>query len=75
MSGYLQAAVTVGALALMYLLCIRPMLRKNGSASCHAPTSQNPELDEQIRQLREEVTVLRHEADLRRSPSRPGGEE
>ncbi|MGW3353204.1 hypothetical protein ACWDA3_58785 [Nonomuraea rubra] len=75
MTGYLQAAITVAALALMYLVCIRPMMRKDGSGSCHAPTGRRPEIDEQIRQLREEVTVLRHEAELRRSASRPGGEQ
>lgn len=67
MTGYLQAAVTVSALLLMYFVCIRPMLRKDGSGSCHAPTRRRPELDDHIRQLREEVTMLRHQADLQRA--------
>ncbi|MFG1710973.1 hypothetical protein ACFLIM_48220 [Nonomuraea sp. M3C6] len=71
MTAYLQAAATVAALALMYVVCIRPMMRKGGS--CHTTAGRPAGLDEQIRGLRKELTLLRHEADLRRSASRPDG--
>lgn len=68
MTAYLPLAATIVAVALMYVVCIRPMRRKDGS--CHTPVSRAPGLDEQIRQLREELTLLRHEADLRNPASR-----
>jgi hypothetical protein len=53
MTGYLQAGVAVAALVLMYLICIRPMTR-----SRHAAAQDDAALDDQIRELREELTQL-----------------
>lgn len=69
MTAWLQAAATVAALVLMYLVCIRPMMRSGGS--CHRQASRDPGLDEQISRLREEVAQLRHEVGLDGTIGRP----
>ncbi|MFD3928303.1 hypothetical protein [Streptomyces sp. NPDC058614] len=56
---------TAAAAALTYVFCIRPMRRGD---SCHmsAPMSSgtSAETDAEIQRLREQVQLLRHEADL-----------
>lgn len=67
MTAYLQAGVTILALALMYFVCVRPMMRKNGA--CHISDDRGAGLDEELQRLREEVTSLR------RSQGDPGNRE
>ncbi|MFF7642958.1 hypothetical protein [Streptomyces canus] len=66
MTGYvLPLLFTAAAAALTYVFCIRPMRR---GESCHMsaqpPSATSAETDAEIKRLREEVQLLRHEADL-----------
>ncbi|MFF5990685.1 MULTISPECIES: hypothetical protein [Prauserella] len=53
---WLTAIVLVVAMTFAYMFCIRPTLR--GQGHCATPR-EDPELDRQIAELREEVRVLR----------------
>ncbi|WP_327432917.1 hypothetical protein [Streptomyces sp. NBC_01236] len=73
MTAYvLPLLATAAAAALTYVFCVRPMRRGN---SCHmsapAASDTSTETDAEIRRLREEVQLLRHEADLIRRPTVP----
>ncbi|WP_192583702.1 hypothetical protein [Streptomyces albicerus] len=66
MTAYvLPLLLTVAAAALTYVFCIRPM-RRGGSChmSAQPPPATSAETDDEIQRLREEVQLLRHEADL-----------
>ncbi|KUL42557.1 hypothetical protein [Streptomyces regalis] len=63
---WLPLALTLLAVAAMYLCCIRPMRR--GKGVCRpAPTARTRQsADEEIRRTREELRLLREQAAARR---------
>ena len=80
MSGYaLPLLLAVASAAMMYFCCVRPMRRSAAGhagperqaaarSCCGAPGAQSApdaDVDAEIKRLREEVRLLRHEADLR----------
>ncbi|GHE75799.1 hypothetical protein ABZ508_09890 [Streptomyces lavendulocolor] len=80
MSGYvLPLLLTAASLAMMYFCCVRPMRRGTAGhagphrqaaarSCCGAPggqTDQDADVDAEIKRLREEAQLLRHEADQR----------
>ncbi|GAA3845310.1 hypothetical protein [Amycolatopsis tucumanensis] len=61
MSTWVAALIAVAAVTVTYFTCIRPMRRGDGHC---AGSGENPELDRQIAELREEVRVLRAQDSL-----------
>lgn len=61
----LPALVAAAAIALTYLFCVRPMRRGHGCHTMPAETTTSTDTDAEIARLREEVHLLRHEAELR----------
>ncbi len=57
----LPLALTAVVLTVTYFTCLRPMRR----SACQQGAGST-EVDPQLQQLREEVQLLRHEAELRR---------
>ncbi|MFF4756419.1 hypothetical protein ACWD5R_40395 [Streptomyces sp. NPDC002514] len=86
MTAYLTPLlITAAASMLTYVFCIRPMLphRRKGvggtpiHGACHMAPQQargentDARLDTEMKRLREEIQLLRHEADLRPSAAEP----
>lgn len=57
MATWAVALVAVAAVALTYLMCVRPMLR--GRKHCGMTSASSAALDRQIAELREDLRVLR----------------
>ena len=77
MSSYLfPVLLLAAAAAATYLCCIRPM-RRDGS--CHPGAARagvrlaDPDIDAEIRRLREEVYLLRRQLDPNPAQPTPGG--
>ncbi len=60
---------TILAFAVTYLTCIRPMRR---GQHCKMSGAEDPALEAQIRQLREDIQLAQHELDLRETETPPG---
>lgn len=58
----LPLALTAVALTVTYFTCLRPLRR----GRAYQDGIGSPDVDPQLRQLREEVQLLRHEAEVRR---------
>ncbi|MCY0950667.1 hypothetical protein [Streptomyces sp. H27-S2] len=70
---WLPLAATLLAVAFMYVCCIRPMRRKAGCCTTPPPRTRES-VDEEIRNTREELRVLREQAATReaRAPRASG---
>ncbi|MGW5051427.1 hypothetical protein [Actinokineospora sp. NPDC004072] len=64
MSVWIAALIAVAAIAATYFACVRPMLRGRGHCATTGTARQDPEMDLQIAELREELRVLRAQDSL-----------